>query len=178
MCLVLIGWIGLAYADLPVREEPDYLQQHNWRVVMPQGTYVVAVKAIAAVSVYEYYMDDGRIKVTEASIDTTSSVQARFYFMERVDQRYGGLGSSALDIVERHAESMRDRVGDKTGDSLDPEKSDRVNKVYPATTHAHIVEFRLKSQHDVINLFNSVQRCFLKIDPASSITFRVSSSDD
>jgi hypothetical protein len=126
-----------------------------WRADLPGGTYEVAIRSIISVSTHQYVVD-GVARVTEMNIETPGSIEVRFYYLEPVVSTSPiGIGQSTLDKVQELANEASNRVN--PGDSPPWEK---VMKSYPTTTHAHTVEYRLDSQDDVQNLFNSADQAF------------------
>jgi hypothetical protein len=118
---------------------------------MQHGNYIVLVAKIAAVSKHEY-VSDGVARVVEVSVASESSVVARFYYLEPM-----GAGSSlasaqlALERVEEIAREGSRRAGQEG-------ILGQVIKNYPATTHAHTVEYRLQSEEALESLYGSLAR--------------------
>lgn len=124
-----------------------------WRTELPSGNYSVALTTIASVSTHEYIIDRA-VKVYELAIDTTGSVEARFYYLEPVKANApGGYGQGVVDKVQEKVQEGVQRV---TGESGDPLLTSVV-KTYPTSTHAHTVEYRLQSREDVQKMFKSVE---------------------
>ncbi len=126
--------------------------EHFWRAVLPGGIYRVQLNRIQSVSTHEYTIEPLN-RVTELTIDTGGSVVARFYYQElTTPQTPLGLGQSAMDLVKDKVEEAADKVA---GDQLLWKK---VTKIYPATTHAHTVEYRISTKAGVQRLMESVER--------------------
>lgn len=130
-----------------------------WKCVLPGGTFEVALRAVTAISSHQYTVEGG-IKVTEVVIETgSSSTENRFYYMESPTTSAGGAVGNAADALQARAQTAADHVTSVMGGGT--AVSDALNttviKSYPTTTHAHTVEYRLASQADLTNLFNSIE---------------------
>ncbi len=125
-----------------------------WRAELPGGTYIVSLGSITSLSMHEYVVD-GAARVTEVSIDTVGSVQARFYFLEpNVPQAPGGIGQSTINFVQEKLTEGAERSG------TDAWK--KVVKKYPEATHAHTVEYRLDSKESLTALFKNAETAWLR----------------
>jgi hypothetical protein len=65
-----------------------------------------------------------------------------------------GVGQSAVDLVKAKTEEAAAKVAGDT--SL----WKKVSKVYPATTHAHTVEYRVSSKEQLQRLMTSVEKAW------------------
>ena len=138
-------------------ENPPFRVMH-WRCYLPGGTFVVKVNAITSVSSHEYLVN-GVARVTEVTVATTASVVARFYYLEPLKPKAPmGIGQSTLDKVQEKIKEGVERVGQEVAEDAIWKK---VTKDYPATTHAHTVEYRLESKEDLERLYKSVEKSFL-----------------
>lgn len=118
------------------------------------GEYVVRLDAILSVSQHEYVLD-GAGKVTEVNISTAGSELVRFYYVEpNKPTMPGGVGQSAVNIVEEKAKEALTRAGAD-------EVIAKVVKNYPTTTHAHTIEYRLANKDALKKLYDSVKDSFL-----------------
>ena len=125
----------------------------QWRATLPGGSYVVALRSIAAVAIHEYVVD-GAARVTEMNIDTTGNTVVRFYFLEPViPQSPSGLGQSALNKLQDLASQASARTGQE-------EVWKKVSKSYPGSTHAHTIEFRIETKEQLQKLFQSADQAF------------------
>lgn len=146
-CAMALAFLAPLAAQTPT-PTPD-VGGAFWRAELPGGTYMVALPAIASISSHEYLVD-GASRVTEVTVDTMGSVQARFYFIEpNIPQAPGGIGQSALNFAQEKAAEALDRTG------TDVWK--KVVKKYPEATHAHTVEYRLDSKETLTKLFKSLE---------------------
>jgi hypothetical protein len=153
LCFMPVLAFGQAAAGSPSPTPPTRIPL--WRADLPGGTYEVAIRSIISVSTHEYVVD-GVARVTELNIETPGAVEVRFYYLEPVVSTSPiGIGQSTLDKIQELATEANSRVN--PGDEPPWEK---VVKSYPATTHAHTVEYRLDSKDDVQNLFNSADYAF------------------
>jgi hypothetical protein len=125
-----------------------------WQAELPGGAYVVALDRISSVGKHEYLVDGGFV-VTEVTIETVGSVVARFYYGEpyRPD-----VPSATGATINRRIQDTVDTVKERTGAN----QTDRlVIKNYPASTHAHTIEFRLNNKDNLEALFQSVNRSWM-----------------
>lgn len=125
----------------------------RWQCELPGGTYIVDTTHIASVSTHEYIVDAGA-RVVELTVATTSSVTARFYYIEPLAKTIAGeRGQQLLDKVEERVTGLAERVGQEP-------VWKKVIKNYPTTTHAHTVEYRLENKDNVQKLFDSVMNAW------------------
>ena len=127
-----------------------------WTAELPGGTFTVANNTISSVSIHDYQLEGGVARVTEVSIGTTGSVQARFYVIDQGAPTPGVPGASAVEFLEQKAREATERVTPALGDS-----GQKVTKSYPITTHAHTVVFRLESREILRRLFESAQSSWM-----------------
>lgn len=126
-----------------------------WRCDLPGGTYEVAIRNMISVSIHDYVVD-AVARVTEMNVETAGSTEVRFYYLEPITPTSPvGVGQSTIDKVQELANEAAGRIN--PGDQPPWEK---VVKTYPATTHAHTVEFRLDTKEDLQTLFNSAEQAF------------------
>lgn len=148
-CLAALVGVATLTAQTPTPSPTPETGGAFWRAELPGGTYMVALPAIASISSHEYLVD-GASRVTEVTVDTLGSVQARFYFIEpNIPQAPGGIGQSALNFAQEKAAEALERSG------TDVWK--KVVKKYPEATHAHTVEYRLDSKEALASLFRSLE---------------------
>ncbi len=120
-----------------------------WRCELPGGVYLVALRNIQSLSSHEYIVD-GAARVTEVTVATASSVEARFYYLEP-------LGANATATLQ----AMQQRVTDLAAAHSPVERVwEKVIKNYPATTHAHTVEFRLASKANLEQIEQSLEQAW------------------
>jgi len=123
----------------------------RWECYLPSGTYMVNTVHIVSVSTHEYILN-AAARVTEVTIGTVSHVTARFYYIEPLVSTGSGPGarvSELLDRVQEKAGAVADRLGQE-------QIWKKVNKDYPATTHAHTVEYRVDTKEHLDLIFQSV----------------------
>jgi len=122
-------------------------KKRRWQANIRGGRYIVKLDAITAISQSEYVLD-GNLIVTEVTVDTTGNSLARFYHIEPVTAAAGG-------TIGNLTKKARD-LGRRAAKLTTAEKIARMaQKNYPATTHAHTVEFRVQSKAELSALFNS-----------------------
>ncbi len=125
-----------------------------WKADMPAGTYLVSLTKITSISQHEYIVE-GAAKVSEVTIATEGSEIARFYYLEpNTPQMPGGVGQSAVNLLQEKAEEAAGRV---VGDEI----WRKVLKSYPVATHAHTIEYRLTSKDSLDKLFKSAEKSWL-----------------
>jgi hypothetical protein len=130
---------------------PDAL----WRCTLPGGEYLVALRSIASISTHEYIVD-GAAQVTELTVATNSSVEARFYYLEPVtNSSTPALGTaSTLQAMQQHVYDLA--TSQAGGDPV----WEKVIKNYPATTHAHTVEYRLSTKENLQQIYQSLEQAW------------------
>ena len=130
---------------------PDAL----WQCTLPGGVYLVALGSIASVSSHEYVVD-GAARVTEVTVATNSTVEARFYYLEPLTPNSSSpvVPTGALSVLTQHAQDLA------TTHSPVEEAWQKVVKNYPTTTHAHTVEYRLSSKANLQALYTSLSQAW------------------
>ena len=124
-----------------------------FRSELPGGTYSVALEHVVSVSSHEYVVD-AAARVTEVNIDTVGNVLVRFYVLEPNKPTLpSGLGAAGV----QKAEELLKQGADKTGQD---DAWKKVVKSYPASTHAHTVEYRLEKREDLEKIFNTADEAF------------------
>lgn len=124
---------------------PDVL----WWCELPGGVYLVALRSIVSVSSHEFVVD-GAARVTEVTVATASTVEARFYYLEPLTTN--SPVSSSLEQLQQHVQDLSAAHGPT--DAV----WQKVVKTHPTTTHAHTVEYRLANKADLQSLRQSVEQ--------------------
>ena len=126
-----------------------------WRCELPGGTFLVALRNVQSVSTHEYVVD-GAARVTEVTVATASSVEARFYFLEPLVAKTTGNvpAPASLETLQRRAQ--------ETGRERAPVEPvwEKVIKNYPATTHAHTVEYRVATKANLQQIYSSLEQAW------------------
>jgi hypothetical protein len=125
---------------------------HNrfWQGNMNGGEIMVAVDRIGSISKTQYLLDGGII-VTEVVIDTHGGQSlTRIYHLAPATD--GTSSNAAAKIVDRAKELL-----DNTAARAGTKAHEMVQKTYPATTHAHTVEFRVMHLEDLDALYSSLK---------------------
>ena len=125
-----------------------------WKCELPGGTFLVALRNLQSVSTHEYVVD-GAARVTEVTIATASSVEARFYYLEPMTiKTTGGLAPASLQTLQQ-------RVTDLATQRAPVEPVwEKVVKNYPTTTHAHTVEYRLTTKANLDQIYASLEQAW------------------
>lgn len=154
VCLMLSLAAGtVAYSQTPT-PAPTPPEDGIWQARLGTGSYLVKLSAISSVSMHEYIVD-GASRVTEVAIGTTGSEMARFYYIApNTPSAPGGVGQSLVNSVEDKAKQAMEKL--EAGGV-----TQSVIKNYPATTHAHTIEYRLSSKELLQKLFESVESALL-----------------
>ena len=153
---LLFLWLlaGFANAQTPTPTPDPTPLGGFWRAVLPGGVFRVRLDRIQSVSTHEYTIEP-LTRVTELTIDTGGSVVTRFYFQEiATPQTPLGIGQSAIDLVKAKTEEAANQI------SGDASVWKKVTKIYPSTTHAHTVEYRVQSKAALQRLMASVEKAW------------------
>lgn len=127
-----------------------------WDGRLKGGNYLVRLNSIIGLSKHEY-IADGVARVVEVNLTLSSSQIVRFYFLEPAKVETGStLVSAGTGALER-AKDMVEQAAGRVAPALTEPK---VVKSYPASTHAHTVEFVLKEEARLNALFMSLERGF------------------
>lgn len=120
------------------------------------GNYLVRCNSIIGLSKHEY-VADGVARVVEVNLTLGSSQIVRFYFLEPAKPETGSTAAEAgMNALDR-AKNMVEQATSRISPTLTEPK---VVKTYPASTHAHTVEFVLKEEARLNSLFQSLERGF------------------
>lgn len=121
-----------------------------WQGNINGGEIMVAVDRIGAISKTQYLLDGGLL-CTEVVIDTLGGQSlTRIYHVVPATEAVAA--NAATKIVDR-AKEVLDNNAARTGTKL----HELVQKSYPATTHAHTVEFRVMHLEDLEALYASLK---------------------
>lgn len=121
-----------------------------WQCNINGGEIMVAVDRIGAISKTQYLLDGGLL-CTEVVIDTLGGQSlTRIYHVVPATEAVAG--NAATKIVDR-AKEVLDNSSARAGMKL----HELVQKTYPATTHAHTVEFRVMQLADLEALYASLK---------------------
>jgi hypothetical protein len=123
-----------------------------WQASLPGGHYMVALGRIADISMHEYLLD-GQLIVNEVVIDTGGRSIARFYHVKTLAE--DSPSATTRRVVEKGQELI-DRAGKKAGTDI----HEMVQKNYPTTSHAGMVEYRLMDIRDLQSIYKSVKNAW------------------
>lgn len=113
------------------------------------GHYLVKLNHINCASKHEY-ISDGAARVVEVTIGTDTAVVARFYFFEPVGK---DTPIAAGQIIINRATDVAQQVGSRVSPTA---AKLNVVKNYPASTHAHTVEFAVQDEATINSLYASL----------------------
>jgi hypothetical protein len=170
--LILIGF-ALALSGLEILLPPSALGQGAspapspststrpdafWRCELPGGVYLIALRNIASISSHEYVVD-AVARVTEVTIATNGSVEARFYYLEPLSANAASSSAptATLGTLQQLQQKVQDAVTSRS--PVEPPWQ-KVMKNYPTTTHAHTVEYRLDSKQDLQSLYQNLEQAW------------------
>jgi hypothetical protein len=140
----------------------DENRKRRWECSLPGGEYSVNLGAITSVSKHSYVLD-GSLLVTEATVDTTGTALARFYYIEPITK---DTTFNALARIQKRAEELRNRGQSRTGTKAD----EMAQKSYPTTTHARTIEFRIMNEVELNALYRSLYQAWTS---GKGRTFRI-----
>jgi hypothetical protein len=127
-----------------------------WDGRMTGGNYIVRCNSIIALSKHEY-ISDGVARVVEVNLTLNSAQVVRFYFLEPYKPETGSSTLAAGTQALERAKGMFEQAAGRVSPELTTPK---VVKNYPASTHAHTVEFVIKEEARLNSLFQSLERGF------------------
>ena len=134
---------------------PSYRPDLRWRCELPGGVYLGSLPSITSISSHEYVVD-GLARVTEVNVATSSTVEARFYFLEAAP------ATSPSSVPGATLETLQQRVQELSASHPEVDAVwQKVVKNYPTTTHAHTVEYRLNSKADLQSLYQSLEQSWI-----------------
>ncbi len=134
-------------------QQDEVTRDGLWDGRLTGGNYIVRCNSIIALSKHEY-ISDGVARVVEVNLTLNSAQVIRFYFLEAVKVEGNNMinaGQQALDRARGLAEQAAGRVSSTLTEP-------KVVKNYPASTHAHTIEFVLKEEAKLNSLFGSLER--------------------
>ena len=115
------------------------------------GHYLVRLDRISSAS-KQIYISDGSARVVEVNIGADNAVVARFYFLEPAGR---DTPIAAGQIIMDRAQDVAKTVASKVSPSA---AQLQVVKNYPASTHAHTVEFVLQDEATLDSLYSSLMQ--------------------
>jgi hypothetical protein len=142
----------------PAQNTPQDIvtQDGLWDGRLKGGNYIVRCNSIIALSKHEY-ISDGVARVVEVNLTLNSAQIIRFYFLEPYKPESGsGTINAGTQALEKAKGLFEQAAGRVSPDLVNP----KVVKNYPASTHAHTIEFSLKDEKTLNSLFGSIERSF------------------
>ncbi|MDZ4401658.1 hypothetical protein [Prosthecobacter sp.] len=134
-------------------QQDEVTRDGLWDGRLQGGNYIVRCNSIIALSKHEY-ISDGVARVVEVNLTLNSAQVIRFYFLEPVKVE----GSSMITAGQQALDRARGAVEQAAGRVSNTLTEPKVVKNYPASTHAHTVEFVLKEEAKLNALFGSLER--------------------
>lgn len=139
-----------AELEARIKELETPSNKRFWQCNINGGEMMVAVDRIGAISKTQYILDGGLL-CTEVTIDTLGGQSlTRIYHV--VPATEGMAANAATKLIDRAKE-----VVDKNAARAGTKMHEMVQKSYPATTHAHTVEFRVMDVQDLEALYASLK---------------------
>lgn len=135
--------------------EDEVTRDGLWDGKLKGGSYLVRCNQIIALSKHEY-VADAAARVVEVNVTLNSNMTVRFYYLEPVKLEGTGTVAVGQEALERARQLARDAAG-RVSPTLTEAK---VVKSYPASTHAHTVEFVLQTEDRLNSLHASLERAF------------------
>lgn len=151
MKLLALSLILACLSFLTSHAQTDTGNPRVWEAKVPGGEYIVALSKITSVSLHSYLLD-ASVVVTEVNVDTEGNSQVRFYHIEPVSPESLDAVTNVLQQVQAAADSVTGRVG--------LTEHNMVQKKYPVTTHAKIIEYRLQTRESLVQLYDSAKKSF------------------
>jgi hypothetical protein len=133
----------------------DHRQDGVWTGSLKGGRYVVKCAQIIALSKHEY-VADAAARVVEVNLALSTSMVVRFYYLEPVRLEGGGVVAAGQQAIDK-ARQMVQTAAERISPSLTQPK---VVKSYPASTHAHTVEYVISDEARLNSLFDSLEAAF------------------
>jgi len=155
---LIMAPLGAIAQDEEGSEDPAFAPTYTyWQAEFSGGRYTVELDKVASVSLQEYILD-GTQAVSEVTVGTTGSEVARFYYMAPLaSPSRTGVGADILTSLTAEAEKATHVTALDSATTTPP-----VVKNYPATTHAHVVEYRLPSREMLLKLYESLENSWMK----------------
>ena len=149
---------GAAGTTGPTQTQPvpeEMLQDGVWTGSLKGGRYIVKCGQIIALSKHEY-VADAAARVVEVNLTLSSNTAVRFYYLEPVRMEGTGAVAAGQQAIDKARQMVQDAANRISPTLTEP----KVVKSYPASTHAHTVEFVIKEETRLNSLFDSLERAF------------------
>ena len=114
---------------------------------------MVRLGSITSISHHKYYVQGGT--VFEMVIETTGDATARFYYMEASGDNSP---SNTVSNLTNRAKQLIEKGAARSGTE---DQLYGVQKQYPLTTHARMIEYRIRHKEDLMSMYNSVRRSWI-----------------
>lgn len=169
-CLVGLLVAMTAFPQTNTNPSTTTRRSSLWNCRFSDGNYYsVYLGAIDSVSQHEYLLD-GTLRVVEVTVATRGSTQARFYVLEKpVAEGSLPAGQSLVDGMGRAAEEIASRAPGSLKAA-----TNSVVKKFPETSHAKIIEYRLRDRDTLEKLFQHLLKRWQERSPDD--TFEVPES--
>jgi hypothetical protein len=134
-------------------QQDEVTRDGLWQGQLKGGNYIVRCNSIIALSKHEY-VSDSVARVVEVNVTLNSAQIVRFYFLEPVKVEGSNMVNAGQQALDRARSAVESAAGRVSPSLTEP----KVVKNYPASTHAHTVEFVLKDEARLNSLFGSLER--------------------
>lgn len=118
-----------------------------WKANIDESRVSVPIRSIEFFGVQDYDVD-GATRVRELTISTDSNNLIRIYHIRPLEA-VASRASSTIETLRRVAEGA-------SGEELDLPV-----KIFPATTHAHMVEYRVSQREDIDTLYGHLEQAMI-----------------
>lgn len=151
--------------SLQAQETPNKPTFPLWTAPIPtsQGAYSLSLNSICSVSLekYDLKFEDKVYPITECSVETVGGKTARFYFVdENKKEKKDGPIEQAKETLATVVPGM-----EEDEESEENQKKLRVVKIYPESSLAGTVEFRLSTAKKVTDLYQSLRDAWVASAP-------------
>ena len=152
LSLLLLGGTARAQSTTPTTATDSLTNPTFWQASFANGGhYLVKLAHVISASKHEY-VSDGVARVVEVTIGTDTAVVARFYYLEPVGK---DTPIAAGQVIINRAQDVAQQVAGRVSPNA---AKLNVVKNYPASTHAHTVEFALQDQATLDSLYTSLMQ--------------------
>ncbi len=123
-------------------------------VTTPGGEYIVDRRDVSSLSAHNYEIDGG-MRVWELTVSERSANTVRFYYTKAIPTEPVKGGNPDQEGVGGKLDSLDGKDAKASPGKKDTESTLKVpvRKSYPATTHAHTIEFRVGTLEELDEVY-------------------------